>query len=119
MREIKFRAILKKTIIYFTLSDLVENLIDGSPRFSIRELLIPWIRERNKPDMYTGLKDKDDKEIYGGDIIHGSLVLWEIIFEHGCFIGINERGVKLELHNIENREIIGNKFDNPDLLEEK
>lgn len=46
MCEIKFRArISPKTIIAFTLDDLV----NPNPLFSIRELVIPWLRAGNKP----------------------------------------------------------------------
>jgi len=65
-REVKFRAVIdKNTTIFFTLMDLTEQHL----KFSIRELLIPWLEAGNIPDIYTWRKDKNDTEIYEGDTV--------------------------------------------------
>ena len=61
---IYFRAIISpETIIRFTLS----SLIDRGLRFSIRELVIPWLRAGNQPDRYTGYNDKNGEWIFEHD----------------------------------------------------
>jgi len=60
--EIKFRAIISEnTIIYFRLIDLIRP----TKLFSIRNILIPWLLNGNRPDRFIWTKDSED--IYEND----------------------------------------------------
>lgn len=73
---------------------------------------------------YTGLHDKNGKEIYEGDIVLITrpciLEKGEVKFINGCF-AIKFKDTLLMLYQCEinnfKLEIIGNIYDNPDLLE--
>ena len=82
---------------------------------------------------YTGLKDKNGKEIYEGDIYKSNGYYYEIIFHEGAFcvskigvfdpVPVNWKGQSSEGSDdciIEQWssefEIIGNIYENPELL---
>ena len=75
----------------------------------------------------TGLKDKNDKEVFVGDIIKCTRgCLHEVYIEKeygGTYIGgmpaVYLKGLREGYAWTEHEEIIGNIYENPELLEEK
>ena len=65
---------------------------------------------------YTGLKDKNGKRIFEGDILEFRAGRSHIVrFEDGCFIFT---GTAIPVRYADKFEVIGNIHDNPELLEE-
>jgi uncharacterized phage protein (TIGR01671 family) len=109
MREIKFRAwwgsVEKRNIC---------------PVSRIEQYTLKQLNEYNiTVDQYTGLKDKNGKEIHEGDILSENII---VIFNDGCFKttydGDSQNGSVLGAKRCEHIEIIGNIHENPELLEE-
>ena len=125
MREIKFRAWYNNTMwemggsgITF-LHAFFRALTEGGTKVSDGTLM-----------QYTGLKDKNGKEIYEGDIISyplagdNKLVIEFAISKQGECFGQGSYGESIRsgfyidgyYGNIEEAEIIGNKYEHPELL---
>ena len=129
MREIKFRAWCKNeydkkgNIETFRMIEWNQEFFyDTSPvTYYTGEFPAP-----DDPDIilmqYTGLHDKNGKEIYEGDIIQmGEAVphIGEVVFHHGGFKMRGETAFIsfIQTANMETSKIIGNIYENPELLE--
>jgi uncharacterized phage protein (TIGR01671 family) len=131
MREIKFRAIYKPDGEtkdgYLMFHQIVEQ--DTSVTFAykygiekeeiIYDFEVPFLDNDWLLMQYTGLKDKNGKEIYEGDVLRDVNYYKPVVVEY------DENGFWCkeeddEVHGwimpcIENREIIGNLYENPEL----
>ena len=108
-REIKFRIWndYDKKMIYW--NELLKNKLANI--FTIPSY-DKWLMQ------YTGLDDKNGKEIYEGDIVKYENMTGKIMFFNGSFIMSNfEETEEWELGVInEEIEVIGNIYDNLELL---
>jgi len=112
MREIKFRAWHTEKKRMFPPWSIWKSNLHGYDDSCCLNLM-----------QYTGLKDKNGKEIYEGDVIEGNLIKYSplptmgtIVWdkEFASFANQNEAGNTL-LFEIDRIKIIGNIYENPEL----
>ena len=130
MREIKFRAWVKekKEIVNVEEIDFMNkviNYIDNDYENNRQEIRGACFEDIELME-YTGLKDKNNKEIYEGDIVklranHGIGVV-KYSDEWGAFVVeyIKPRPLAVLGMNYykEDIEVIGNIYENPELIKE-
>ena len=109
MREIKFRAwdFDSEQFFYFTMQDILHK-IDF-------RILLPEMAYSN-PDIqeYTGLRDKNGKEIYEGDKLEADSDFVGLVEYHKAEFNFVVGGYPYPIwkHCI----VIGNLYENPELL---
>ena len=135
-REIKFRAWCSGKHKGLTfVDDVMDYEVFLSPKGFYLDVESGWDIQGEYPTIpimqYTGLKDRNGKDIYEGDIVNLGFSLrykYTIEFEHGSFVLKhtelkNENGLitwgslnTSVLKDFISIEVIGNIYENPELL---
>lgn len=128
MREIKFRAWVKDRKAIFEV--VLINYVTKKVTYLLERVgHLLSIRDAKFNDVelmqYTGLKDKNNKEIYEGDILFESFGerYYKVVFENGGFRAefkgdFDEHSFDLIDVVAQGCEIVGNIYENPELMEE-
>ena len=137
MREFKFRAWDEQNKIMHNEVEFIRSGTEGNDWILFKSdkqklecgnvLNNPYFQQQINIMQYTGLFDKQGIEIYDGDILQIELdwgygpakILSKVYFENGCFrakaINSHEDTLLIELPPC---EVIGNIYENPELLKE-
>ena len=111
-RALKFRAWNGETMI--------------SPDYITRDGIAHW-KENSIPTssdkimQFTGLHDKNGKEIYEGDIVQRGVIVFERGKFQGCYFDGNgnlEETWEDDLYQERKIEVLGNIYENPELLKD-
>ncbi len=132
MREIKFRVWDKENKQILDVQELdYGDSYNGQPMIRTTMYNDYFDTEDMILMQYTGLKDKNEKEIYEGDILEYKTreYLTDEIYCKNFVVKWNQKTASYILRNSETTlslnyvyltsEVIGNIYDNPELLERK
>ena len=136
MRDIKFRAWDEQNKIMHNEVEFIRSGTDRNDWILFKSdkqklehsnvLNNPYFQQQIKIMQFTRLKDKNKIEIYTKDIIRDGGRLWivEISSLYGVVLRllkdkkITRPYVKFEKHLIDDFEVIGNIYENPELLKD-
>lgn len=142
MREIKFRSYVQsKGMFYFTIDELLSSTVHSEGvTYSGGDMTYVWSREDAVKMQYTGLKDKNGKEIYEGDMVQEKITE-ETVYTYEVRFGEYDNGMDWEDYvrgigwylawegsddsfediygKADKLEVIGNIYENQELLSNK
>lgn len=118
MREVKFRAWYEKEKRFLSWGELQ----DGTE--SLQTYFNNELSDVSPLMQYTGLKDKNDVEIYEEDNVRYPHIqsfkdVWQVKFHNGSFV-IKQGNILICIRDLAYKsklEVIGNIYENPELLE--
>lgn len=132
MRMIRFRAWQKEQKKMYSPETMSEDQLTlmpdgrGFANISSTSTRLSAIdnNKRMIPLQYTGLQDKNGREIYEGDIIRDiEKLTWQVLYNESeaCFdiqnMDKKSRLQRIHLHSsFEDLEVIGNIYENPELI---
>ena len=117
MMEIKFRYWCKYENKMYD-----KAYVEEHRKFAFMSELLEAAQERYIFQQFTGLKDRNGKDIYDGDLITGGGLLapfelyWNTPSAEWWVKRGDDEGWKTSLSCSKRHEVVGNKFENTDLL---
>ena len=122
MRNIKFRGFSKKEVVPFSQERawVVGNLLTEGGTAAIHNGKFPVEVVPETVGQFTGLTDKNGKEIYEGDIATDGENIYTVEFSMWSYAFVwNKHGSQNNFHfekgDNQEMELVGNIYDNPEL----